>query len=205
MSITITPAGEVEPVPYVLVNHPAFGILQPNGQLFREPTTRRADPYGTAPTVWFAETIAEGVRTAIATELEELFGIDPDGPSALRVVRLELGTDGVWRIPVADPVGYDYRPLDLDTELVSQWACGERAELSVEQARQVMREHKECAGMIPCRVRGRARAVLARTGRMVLADPRATHVWQSLDWPDRRWTGGRIGGRALIHLAGKVA
>lgn len=194
--------GETDPVPFVLVHGPAFGILLPNGQLFREPAARKADPFGNQPTVWFAESVAEGVRTAIAITLEELYGIDPEGPSALTVVRLEMDTDGIWKVPAPDVAHEGYRPLDLDTELVSQWPCGSRAELTIDDARQVMREHRECAGLIPCRIRGRARALLAREGRMALR--RTESAWMGLGLPDKPWgKRGRIGGSALVHRAGR--
>ncbi|WP_280427842.1 hypothetical protein [Nocardia brasiliensis] len=195
-----------ESVPFVLVYGPAFGIQLPNGQLFREPAARRADPHGKQPTVWFAEVVAEGVRTAIAATLEEEYGIDPDGPSALSVVRLEMGVDGLWTVPRPDPWHEGYRPIDPDTELVSQWPCASTAELSVEDARQVLKEHKECAGWFTCRIRGRARGLLAREGRMVLVvDPkRAANVWLSLELPDKPWgKRGRIGGAKLVHLVGQ--
>jgi hypothetical protein len=194
---------EVDPVPFVLVHGPAFGIQLPDGRLFREPSARAADPFGVQPTVWFAQAVAEGVRTAIAATLEEEYGIDPDGPSALTVVRLERGADGLWAPPVQDPWHEGYRPIDPDTELVSQWPCSSTAELSVADARQVLREHKECAGWFTCRIRGRARGLLARQGRMRLVqDPaRAANVWLSVGFPDRPWgKRTRIGGPALIHL-----
>jgi len=196
---------EAEPVPFVLVYGPAFGIQLPNGHLFREPEARKADPFGDQPTVWFAEVVAEGVRTAIAATLEELYGIDPDGPSALTVIRLEMDAEGRWKVPAADPWHLGYRPIDLDTELVSQWPCAAASDLDIEQARQVMREHKECAGLFTCRIRGRARGLLARAGVLELPGPKRTEsLWLSLDLPDRPWgKRGGIGGSALVHLVGQ--
>jgi hypothetical protein len=194
--------GETGPVPFVLVHGPAFAIRLPNGELLREPETRKADPYGHQPTVWFAEPVAKGVRTAIALTLEELYGIDPEGPSALTVVQVEMDADGIWKVPAPGVVHEGYRPLDLDTELVSQWPCGSRAELTVADAHQVLREHKECAGLFTCRIRGRARALLAREGRMALR--RTENAWSGLDLADKPWgKRGRIGGSALVHRVGR--
>ncbi|MEV4241684.1 hypothetical protein AB0J47_41800 [Nocardia sp. NPDC049737] len=175
-----------EPVPFVLVSGSAFGIQLPNGELFREPEARKADPFSRQATVWFAEDVAEGVRMAIAITLEELYGIDPEGPSALRVVRLEMDADGMWRLPeVVSAAVRGYRPIDPDTGRPAALPCASTTELSTEQARQVMREHKECAGQLTCKIRGRARARLVRAGVMQLT--RNPHVWQSLDLPDTAW------------------
>jgi hypothetical protein len=190
-------------VPFVLVNSPAFGIQLPNGHLYREPEARQADPYGQQPTVWFLEESARAERAAIAAMLETWYGINPEGATELRVVRLEMDTDGIWKLPLAtEPACLSYRPIDPDTELVSQWPCASRAELSIDDARQVLREHKECAGLFPCRIRGRARGLLAREHAMT-PDSKHPDPWKGLDFPDTAWSGGRIGGTKLVHLAGK--
>lgn len=185
-SISTTPqdSTEAETIPYVLANGHAFGILLSDGQLYREPEARQADPYGTAPTVWMREDQAEGERTAIAAMLETWYGIAPE-VAALRVVRLERDPAGTWRVPEPVPFAESYRPTDPDTGLPSAWPCASRDTLSVADAHQVMREHRECAGPITCRIRGRARAILARAGVMRLVSPaRAANVWMSLRYPD---------------------
>lgn len=184
---TLTPVsedyGEVSSNAFVLVNDPAWAILLPNGRLYREPHAWYQAPDSTQPTVWFTEEAAETQRTLEALMLEVRYGIDPEHPqTALWVVRVEMGTDGIWRIPEPDPAQRGYRPLDLDTEELAELPCDSAADLDVDTARRVVRQHKECAGRITCRVRGRARQVLARAGVWKLN--RHPAVWQSLDLPD---------------------
>ncbi|WP_157117729.1 hypothetical protein [Nocardia vaccinii] len=204
---TLTPTledyGEAGPASFVLVNGTAFGILLPNGVLYRDQHAHLMDVGGKQPTVWFQQDAAEIARGLVAVLLDEWYGITAEELARLRVVELELDTDGIWKLPevCAPEFGYGYRPLDLDTEELSEWPCGCEAVLDVEQARRVMRQHKECAGQITCKARGRARAVLARAGLVVLN--RRPSVWTWLDLPDTApWGDERIGGRALVHLAG---
>jgi hypothetical protein len=161
--------GETAPVPFVLVNGAAWGIQLPNGTLYREQHAHLQDPGGAQPTVWFVQDAAEIARGLVAVLLEEWYGITPELVE-LRVVQLEMDTDGIWKLPelTAPEYGYGYRPLDLDTEELSEWPCGSTMTLSVEQAHRVMRQHKECAGLFTCKIRGRARAVLSRAGVMKL-------------------------------------
>ncbi|WP_280466547.1 hypothetical protein [Nocardia cyriacigeorgica] len=185
-SISTTPQNltEADPIPYVLVNGHGFGILLPDGSLYREPAARQADPFGHTPTVWMREEHAAAECTAITAMLETWYGIAPE-VAALRVVRLEHDAAGVWRMPTPAPFAESYRPIDPDTGQPSAWPCASRDTLSVADAHQVMREHRECAGPITCRIRGRARAILARAGVMKLVSPaRAANVWLSLRYPD---------------------
>lgn len=180
-----------------------FAISLPDGALLRQPVTRRIDPGGDTPTVWFHQRDAEGVRAAIATELQEMYHFDLTSPDvSLLVVRVVRGSDGVWHTATLDQASGGYRPIDEDTGQPAELGCLSRAELTVDTARRVMRQHKSCAGPVPCRVRGRARALLARQGQMVLVSGRrAATVWESLCYPERQATPGDIGGRKLVHLA----
>ena len=182
-TVTAEDCGDPAVRSFVLVSGPAWGIQLPNGTLYREPHAQIQDPHSTQPTVWFRQGAAQDQATAIAVMLDAWYGIEPSAPNELRVVALEMDTDGFWKLPppVADQIGY--RPLDLDTELVSAWPCASLAQLTVAEARQVMREHKECAGPIPCTVRGRARALLSREG--VLRLNRSPEAWQGLCLPDQ--------------------
>ncbi|WP_040793253.1 hypothetical protein [Nocardia paucivorans] len=187
---TLTPAladhGEREATPSALVDGPVFGILQPNGKLYRAPSVRRADPYGQQPTIWLREADARAERTVVAAEVECLYGMRRDQTAEFRVVRLELGKDGIWKLPAPDRDYRGHRPIDPDSGRPSAWPCVGGEELTVDEARQVMREHRACAGPIPCRARGRARALLARAGVMRPVDAkRAAHLWLNLDLPER--------------------
>jgi hypothetical protein len=184
---TLAPAAEdyVEagPVPFVLVNGPAWGIQLPNATLYRDEHAHLADPDGVQPTVWFRQDVAEIQRQLLAVLLELWYGIAAEWPTELRVVQLEMDTDGIWKLPeLGGAAEAGYRPMDLDTEELAELPCASETALSVEQARRVMRQHKECAGQITCKIRGRARAVLARAGVMKLN--RRPNVWLSLDLPD---------------------
>ncbi|MFE3229811.1 hypothetical protein [Nocardia sp. NPDC059228] len=178
-------SGKSRSMAFVLVNGPAWGIQLPNGTLYQDPQAMAMldDPWTTQPTVWFVEADAAAEARGIADMLESSYGIPKTGPTELRVVRLEMDTDGIWKRPemsASNPEGY--RPMNLDTEELSAWPCGATSPLSVDQARQVMRDHKECAGQITCKIRGRARAALSRAGVMKLN--RNPNVWRSLDLPD---------------------
>lgn len=174
-----------EPTPCVLVNGPAWGILLPNGELYRQPEARRANPGSRQPTVWFDQDGAQSERDVVAVTLEVLYGIEETEHTTLRVVRLELDAHGAWTMPAPEPGYRSYRPIDPDTGRPSTWPCLATAELSISEARQVMREHRTCAGPLPCRIRGRARAVLARAGVMQLPSAeRAARLWPSLTLPE---------------------
>lgn len=169
----------------VPVGGPAWGILQPNGKLHRSSATRKADPGGVQPTIWLAEQDAYTDRIVIAATLETLFGMRREMTAELRVVRLELGADGIWKLPAPEPGYHSHRPTDPDTGQPSAWPCTSTDELSVPEAREVMRGHRVCAGPLPCRIRGRARAVLARAGVMQLPSAeRAARLWPSLTLPE---------------------
>ncbi|WP_280462855.1 hypothetical protein [Nocardia carnea] len=172
-----------EPIPYVLVTGEAYGILLPNESLYRQPEARQANPGSRQPTVWMDRDQAEGEREMVAGILETWYGSTE--ADAVRVVRVVLGADGVWTLPAPEPGHYSHRPIDPDTGLPSAWPCLSVAELSVTEAREVMRGHRVCAGPLPCRIRGRARAVLARAGVMQLPSAeRAARLWPSLTLPE---------------------
>lgn len=178
--------GAAEPTPAASADGRVYGILQPNGKLYRAAAARRADLYGRQPTIWLREADAHNERAAIAATLEAWYGIRSTETAELRVVRLELGEDGIWKLPAPDRDYRGHRPIDPDSGQPSAWPCTGTEDLTVDQARQVMREHRVCAGPIPCRIRGRARAVLTRAGVMRPVDPpRAAHLWLSLDLPER--------------------
>lgn len=175
------PGTETEPVPYVLVNGPAFAILLANGRLYRDEHAHLMDPEGDQPTVWFAEDAAEIQRQLLEVMLELWYGIEPFAAN-LSVVRVELDADDVWRVPAQVTAERGYRPLDPDTYEVAELACTSTVDLDIDQARRVMRQHRACAGAMPCRIRGRARALLARSGVMRLN--RRVNAWQSLALPE---------------------
>ncbi|WP_157556880.1 hypothetical protein [Nocardia acidivorans] len=186
---TITPDsedyGEAGRAAFVLVDRPAWGIQLPNATLYQEYDLPENDPWHGQPTVWFSEVQARYNARDLADKLESRYGIPKDGPTALRVVELEMDTDGFWKRPevaAGQSIGAGYRPMNLDTEELAELPCGAEVTLSIAQARRVMRDHMECAGQITCKVRGRARATLSRAGVMKLN--RSPHVWRSLDLPD---------------------
>lgn len=185
MTIALTPSAPAEPTPYLQLTGHGFGILLPDCTLYRTPAAHEADPEGTTPMVWLESGQAEAVRADIAAMLRTLFGLGYV-VADLRVVRLERGADGAWRLPTPAPLAERFhRPIDPDTRRPSAWPCASTETLSVADAHQVMREHRECAGPITCRIRGRARAILARAGVMRLVSPaRAANVWLSLRYPD---------------------
>ena len=129
-TVTAEDCGDPAVRSFVLVSGPAWGIQLPNGTLYREPHAQIQDPHSTQPTVWFRQGAAQDQATAIAVMLDAWYGIEPSAPNELRVVALEMDTDGFWKLPppVADQIGY--RPLDLDTELVSAWPCASLAQLT---------------------------------------------------------------------------
>lgn len=187
--------------PIVLTPSEAFGIQLPNASLYRDQHAHLMDPGGTRPTVWFTEEAAESHRGLVAVEMELWYGCTEDELSRMRVVRLERDVNGEWALPeVCSDAWAGYRPVDPDTGELAEIPCASRAELDLETAHRAMRQHRVCAGQITCKVRGRGRALLAREGMWTL---RGGNVWHTLDMPDMaRWGTERIGGRALVHLAG---
>lgn len=180
---TVHRVSETEPVPYVLVSGPAFAIQLPNGTLYREPNARLYNPESNRPTVWFTREGAEAQRHLTAVMLELWYGIDPEGPTELRVVQVDyVAETDEWRIVLPADEDRGYRPLNPDTEELSAWRCGDTDALTVDEARQVMRDHRECAGVLPCKIRGRARALLVREGVLRL-NMRPT-AWLALHLPD---------------------
>jgi hypothetical protein len=170
----------------VQVSRYAWGIQLPNTTLYREQHAWLLDPDGTQPTVWFQRAGAEAQRELLAITLDLWYGMPLEVLEAVQVVPLEMGPDGQWRLVApnsVEPQGDGYHPLNMDTEELSVWGCDSTAELTEDQARQVMRDHRECAGLIPCRIRGRARGLLARRGVMVL-NCRA-NAWRGLGMPDK--------------------
>lgn len=171
------------PVALVQVKGPGWGIQLPDGTLYREPHARIQEPHSGQPTVWMTQEQAETEARSISEMLSSWYGA-PDAAEQVRVIRLEL-TDGIWGPPSRDG---GYRPADPETGRLSGWRCTSVAELNVEQAHQVMREHKQCAGLIPCRIFGRARGVLCRAGLRTI-DTR-TRAWDGLNQPrpdTREW------------------
>ncbi|AYF78308.1 hypothetical protein D7D52_35820 [Nocardia yunnanensis] len=174
--------GKTSATAFVLVNTPMWGIQLPNGSLWQAYELPPDDPWAKQPTVWAAEADAAAEARGLADKLEARYGIPKTWPTELQVVRLEMDTDGVWKRPEVCSADLGYRPMNLDTEELSAWMCGSTATLTTDEARQVMRDHKECAGQITCKIRGRARATLVRAGVMKLN--KNPNIWQSLDLPD---------------------
>lgn len=203
---TLAPAaedyGEAAEAAIVQFSGHAWGIQLPNTTLYREQHAWLMDEHGTQPTVWFQRAGAEAQRELLVITLDLWYGMPLEVLQAVQVVPLEMGSDGQWRLVAPDPAeGDGYHPLNMDTEELSVWGCNSSAELTEAEARQVMRDHKEHAGLMPCRIRGRARGLLARKGVMVLNC--RPGVWQWLHQPEEApWGSERIGGRALVHLAG---
>ncbi len=176
------PIADAEPIPYRLISGPAWGIQLRNGRLYRDEHAQFQDPDGAQPTVYFRQDAAEIAVQLTEALLEVWYGIEAE-IAALRVVAVEMDpVDGIWK-PVrasTDPAGY--RPLDPDTYVPADLPCLHAEALTLDQARAVMRQHRACAGEMPCRVRGRARALLARSGVMRLN--RRPSAWQGLALPE---------------------
>lgn len=173
---------ETEPVPYRLIKGPAWAIQMRKGRLHRDEHAQFQDPEGAQPTVYFRRDAAEIAKQLTEALLEVWYDIEPE-IAGLRVVEVEMDpTDGIWKPirPSTDPAGY--RPLDPDTYVPADLPCAHAEALTIDQAHAVMRQHRACAGEMPCRVRGRARALLAREGRMRLN--RRPSAWQGLALPE---------------------
>lgn len=192
--------GEVETASFELIAGPAWAIQLMQGRLYREPHAHLTDPDSIQPTVWFSPGAAESIRRVVAGMLDEHYAVPQEGFTALRVVRVEMDSNGIWRpVGPVEPWSESYRPINPDTGKRSAWQCASAADLTVPQARQVMSDHRECAGESTCRIRGRARKLLAALGALKLVNAeRAEEVWPSLHWPDQRPMDGAIGGSALL-------
>lgn len=182
-----TPIAEAQTEEFVLVSGPAWAIQCPNGTLYRDQHAWLMDPDGTQASVWFERAGAEAQLHILGVTLELWYGLPDAVLAAFHVVPVEMGPDGQWRVIVPDPAEYEDgddgpHPLNLDTEELSRWGCRSAVDLTEDDARQVMRDHRDCAGLFPCKVRGRARGLLARQGLMVL-DTRP-NAWDGLDMPE---------------------
>ncbi|MFD3431229.1 hypothetical protein [Nocardia fluminea] len=175
------PVTETEPVPYALVNGPAFAIQLANGRLYRDEHAHLQDPEGDQPTIWYAEDAAEIQRQLLEVLLELWYGIEPFAAN-LNVVRVERDADGEWRVHAQATAERGKRPLDPDTYEPAELTCTSTVDLTIDRARRVMRQHRACAGSMPCLTRGRARALLAREGVMRLN--RKASAWRGLALPE---------------------